>query len=175
MQLSSASAPTTTSSAKAYPLPQRSTTCRGITQYNEGSIPTIGDTAFFLPEKLFSYFCAMDTLWQYLRRYLPVKLLLPLLFIAYAGSTSLFPHVHIIDGCKIVHSHPYSNGHTHSGKTAQTILFLSLFTLDTDIIQSGLPPVFLHLCRLVAAPSVPDAPVRFFIHSETRRGPPAIF
>lgn len=117
----------------------------------------------------------MDTLWKYLRRYLPVKLLLPLLFIAYAGSTSLFPHVHVIDGCRIVHSHPYSNGHTHSGKTAQTILFLSLFTLDTDIIQSGMPPVFLHLCRLVAAPSVPDAPVRFFIHSETRRGPPAIF
>lgn len=111
----------------------------------------------------------------FIRQHISVKLLLPLLFIAYAGSTSLFPHVHIIDGCKIVHSHPYSNGHTHSGKTAQTILFLSLFTLDTDIIQSGMPSVFLHLCRLLAAPSVPDAPVRFSIHSETRRGPPAIF
>ena len=71
-----------------------------------------------MPEKLFSYFCGMDTLWKYLRRYLPVKLLLPLLF-AYAGSTSLFPHVHIIDGCKIVHSHPFAgDGHGHDAKTA---------------------------------------------------------
>lgn len=85
----------------------------------------------------------MDTLWKYLRRYLPVKLLLPLLFIAYAGSTSLFPHVHIIDGCKIVHSHPYSNGHTHSGKTAQTILFLSLFTLTPT---SSSPACRLYSC-----------------------------
>ena len=100
---------------------------------------------------------------KFIRRHIAVKLLLPVLFIAYMGSISLFPHAHIIDGCKIVHSHP-----------ARTILILSTFSIDGEILQSPLPSVFLPLRGLCSIPSVHDGAAQCHIQTENRRGPPAV-
>lgn len=58
-------------------------------------------------------------------------LLLLVLFAGYWSSVTLFPHVHRIDGCLYVHSHPYSGtannpGHTHTAQQFQLIAHLSL-------------------------------------------------
>lgn len=112
---------------------------------------------------------------KFIRRHIAVKLLLPVLFIAYMGSISLFPHAHIIDGCKIVHSHPFAgDGHGHDAKAARTILILSTFSIDGEILQSPLPSVFLPLCGLCSIPSVHDGAAQCHIQTENRRGPPAV-
>lgn len=61
-----------------------------------------------------------------------VGTLLLLLFAGYWASVSLFPHTHVIDGQKIVHSHPYSEApdtgsHSHSSSQLQAIAHLSVF------------------------------------------------
>ena len=87
---------------------------------------------------------------KFIRRHIAVKLLLPMLFLAYMGSISLFPHAHIIDGCKIVHSHPF------------------------EIMQGRLPSVFLPLYGDLSVPSVQDGSAQCHIQTESRRGPPAL-
>lgn len=109
---------------------------------------------------------------KFIREHISVKLFLPLLFMAYMGSISLFPHSHIIDGCKIVHSHPFSSGHSHEGKSAETILFLSFFHIDGNILSAQFPLPFILLCGFFIIPSSTDGTAQCFIHFETRRGPP---
>ena len=106
---------------------------------------------------------AYDTMRKFIRRHIAVKLLLPMLFLAYMGSISLFPHAHIIDGCKIV----------HDGDSARTILILSTFSVDGNILQGHLPSVFLPLCGDLSVPSVQDGAAQCHIQTESRRGPPA--
>lgn len=111
---------------------------------------------------------------KFIRRHTAVKLLLPMLFLAYMGSISLFPHAHIIDGCKIVHSHPFADDrHSHDGDSARTILILSTFSVDGNILQGHLPSVFLPLCGDLSVPSVQDGAAQCHIQTENRRGPPA--
>lgn len=59
--------------------------------------------------------------------------LLLILFTGYYGGITLFPHVHELDGQRIVHSHPYSGTPSHSGHhhSAQQIQLLHLLTLLT--------------------------------------------
>ncbi|MBO5225945.1 MAG: hypothetical protein J6B46_06040 [Parabacteroides sp.] len=38
-----------------------------------------------------------------------IKWILPILFVVYYSSVSLYTHVHIEDGVTIVHSHPFKN------------------------------------------------------------------
>ena len=112
---------------------------------------------------------------KFIRRHIAFQLLLPLLFTAYMGSISLFPHAHIIDGCKIVHSHPFADdGHSHDGDSARTILILSTFSIDGEIMQGHLPSVFLPLYGNLSVPSVQDGSAQCHIQTESRRGPPAI-
>lgn len=101
---------------------------------------------------------------KFIREHISVKLLLPLLFVTYLGSVSLFPHSHIVDGCKIVHSHPFSGGHSHEGKSAETILFLSFFHIDGNILPAQLPLTFILLCGLFIIPSSSDGSSQRFIH-----------
>lgn len=61
-------------------------------------------------------------------------LLLLVLFAGYWCSVTLFPHVHRIDGCVYVHSHPYSGtsgnpAHSHTAQQFQLIAHLSLLVL----------------------------------------------
>lgn len=110
---------------------------------------------------------------KFIREHITVKLLLPLLFIAYSGSITLFPHSHIIDGCKIVHSHPFAKEHSHDGTEAETIQQLSLFHTDGTIVFPMVPELFASVSEPVAVPRVTDGFSSVLIHYETRRGPPA--
>lgn len=64
-----------------------------------------------------------------------VALLLLALFSWYWSATTLFPHVHYIDGRTYVHSHPFSGGtsgnpaHSHTPQQFQLIAHLSLLVV----------------------------------------------
>lgn len=65
------------------------------------------------------------------------SLLLAILFIGYWCSTTMFMHVHYIDGVRIVHSHPYTGSakaHSHSGNQLQTISYLSAFAAVAPLL-----------------------------------------
>lgn len=49
------------------------------------------------------------------------------LFTAYQVGITMFTHMHIVDGVKIVHSHPFTNGHQHTQSDYQLIAQLSFF------------------------------------------------
>ena len=62
--------------------------------------------------------------------------LLPFVFLWYIGCISLTPHMHIVDGVSIVHSHPASaEGHQHSAEEAIGIELICHF--DRDLGQDG--------------------------------------
>ncbi len=49
-----------------------------------------------------------------------------MLYLVFQVGITLFPHVHIVNGEKVVHSHPYSSAnHNHSGDSIATIARLS--------------------------------------------------
>lgn len=108
------------------------------------------------------------------RRHKVIQLLLPMLFLAYIGSISLFPHTHIINGTTIVHSHPFSGEHSHQAGEAECILHLSVFWAENDIPTTRLPELFRILLHFLAEPATADSTVNTLVHFETRRGPPSI-
>ncbi len=60
-----------------------------------------------------------------------ITALLLALFCWHLGSVTLFPHIHVVDGVVICHSHPYSGtpdnpGHSHSSAQLDTIAQLSM-------------------------------------------------
>lgn len=71
---------------------------------------------------------------QTINKYL--KWLLPVIFIAYYGSITLFIHVHIENGTTIVHSHPFSEkaggASHHHASLAEIQLFHSLSTISVE-------------------------------------------
>lgn len=101
--------------------------------------------------------------------------LLLLLFIGYVGSTTLFYHIHYVDGGRIVHSHPYSGkplseSHTHTAFEFATIAVLSVL-LATAVFLCCLPAAF--VTRVSGRP----AAARTSFHHRARpalslRGPP---
>ncbi len=55
-----------------------------------------------------------------------VSLCLLVLYVVFQAGISVFPHEHILNGEKLVHSHPYSNAnHSHTADQAVTIARLS--------------------------------------------------
>ncbi|MGM9735144.1 MAG: hypothetical protein ACI3ZL_01905 [Candidatus Cryptobacteroides sp.] len=52
---------------------------------------------------------------------------LPLLFIWYISGITLFSHTHIVDGVRIVHSHPNPDAEHQDKDSFVTISMLSLF------------------------------------------------
>ena len=77
-----------------------------------------------------------------------IRLFLLFLFVGYYASISLFTHTHIVNGVKIVHSHPYKSssddkkaGHEHTTHELILIQQLSHFVsvlLVTGLLISGL-------------------------------------
>ncbi len=64
-----------------------------------------------------------------------MSLCLLILYMVFQAGTSVFPHTHIVDGEKMVHSHPYSSAnHTHTEDQVAAIELLSnVQTLEVDI------------------------------------------
>lgn len=52
-------------------------------------------------------------------------LFLLILFAGYASCIFGFRHVHVIDGIRIIHSHPYSEGHENNTHTQVEIILLA--------------------------------------------------
>lgn len=68
--------------------------------------------------------------------------LLPLVFIWYIGCIGLTPHTHIVDGVKVVHSHPVSaEGHEHSAEETIGIELICHFYRDLVADGVTLPTV----------------------------------
>lgn len=62
------------------------------------------------------------------------------LFVAYYAILTLYAHVHEVNGTFIVHSHPFTEHHSHSSGQALTLHFLSTFTsVGSDSIESACP------------------------------------
>jgi hypothetical protein len=51
-----------------------------------------------------------------------------LLFVGYFCAANLFSHTHIVNGNKIVHSHPHQKGHAHTDSELQLIKYLTSFS-----------------------------------------------
>jgi hypothetical protein len=62
------------------------------------------------------------------------------LFAVYYTVTTLYVHIHEVNGVVIVHSHPFTEHHSHSGGQALTLHYLSTFTsLDWHTAESVCP------------------------------------
>lgn len=79
---------------------------------------------------------------RHLRRRI-TGLMLLLLFAAYSGSATLFPHVHFDDaGHRVVHSHPYTSGtashpgHSHSHSELQLIQHLNQLVFLLSVVPA---------------------------------------
>lgn len=81
-----------------------------------------------------------------------MKFFLPLLFLMYWGSITLFAHSHVVNGVIMVHSHPFKADHQHTQAEAETILFLGHY------VASSLPALgpavlcFFFLLGVLAVP-----------------------
>ncbi len=68
-----------------------------------------------------------------------LSLCLLVLYVMFQAGISVFPHEHILNGEKLVHSHPYSNAnHSHTSDQAVTIARLSsVQTLEAQVSEAG--------------------------------------
>lgn len=98
-----------------------------------------------------------------------MKWLLPILFIAYYSSISIFVHVHIENGTTIVHSHPFKSSADgtphHHASLAEFQLFHSLSSIqimDGAVCSLSLPHYTYYITDINESPVCPDylTPVR---------------
>lgn len=72
------------------------------------------------------------------RMYWAIGLLM--LFVSYQASVVSFTHVHIINGVTIVHSHPFTSEHQHSGSQCFQLELLSHFlSLELEMTIAEAP------------------------------------
>ena len=92
-----------------------------------------------------------------------IKWLLPVLFIAYYSSVSLFTHVHVEHGTTIVHAHPFkktADGICHHHSSLSEIQLFHLLT--TVHVQDGaIHSLLLQICvtpnyKIIDNPVYPD-------------------
>lgn len=109
-----------------------------------------------------------------------MKWLLPVLFIAYYSSISLFMHVHVVNGTTIVHSHPFkkaADGTTHRHASLSEIqLFHQLSTVQVE--DGVVHQLFLQMYaapnyRLIDNPVCPDYLIPVF-GDLSLRAPPCV-
>lgn len=107
-----------------------------------------------------------------------MKWFLPILFIAYCGSISMFTHVHVVNGVTIVHAHPFKNaldgGGHHHGSFSEIQLFHLLTTVHVE--DGAVHPLHLHfyalpIYKIVEYPVYPDHLVPF-LGNLSLRAPP---
>ncbi len=101
-----------------------------------------------------------------------VSLGLLILYLVFQASTSVFPHTHIVEGKKMVHSHPYSSAnHNHTEDQVTAIELLSgsqTLNVCVPFIQKVELPVLYDL-EFSESPSVLH---EAFAHCVSLRAPP---
>ncbi len=97
---------------------------------------------------------------------------LVMLYLVFQVGITLFPHTHIVNGEKVVHSHPYSNAnHNHSGDSAAAIARLgSVQTLKAE--NAACQEVMLPVLYEVEVAGVVDILYACHTHCIGLRGPP---
>jgi len=84
-----------------------------------------------------------------------LKILFPVLFIAYLGGIISFTHVHVVNGITIVHSHPFStNGdvpvdHQHTGTELQLLHQISTILQADNAVSFTNITTFLPAVRVL--------------------------
>jgi hypothetical protein len=109
-----------------------------------------------------------------------IRLGLLLLFLIYYGSSTFFPHFHVVDGVTIVHSHPYKNnsnpsnpGHQHNNNGLVFIqLISSLQTCTPDTCCSVINPD-LYVTGYTLTEYNSTFSDFHFINSESLKAPPS--
>lgn len=111
---------------------------------------------------------------RFLRKHILPQLLLPLLFLWHIGSITLFTHTHVVNGKKIVHSHPYTSRHSHTDNQFKTISLLSFCKITDCFPQICLPDEISVPSDFVPALSIINKKHPEYLHSViSRRGPPS--
>lgn len=68
-------------------------------------------------------------------------------FVAYYAIVSAYAHVHVVNGVMVVHSHPFSDQHSHTAGQTLVLHFLtdfhSLEASEPLIVDTPFQPVFL--------------------------------
>lgn len=69
------------------------------------------------------------------------------IFLAYYAIISAYAHVHVVNGVMVVHSHPFSDLHSHTAGQTLVLHFLtdfhSLEASEPYFVESPYQPVFL--------------------------------
>ncbi|KKY62708.1 hypothetical protein [Tannerella forsythia] len=98
-----------------------------------------------------------------------------ILFIGYAGSTTLFYHTHRINGRWITHSHPYSDAPDTGNHTHTSAGFVTITSLNAWLILAFLPGAFCkpftRLSGIIVSPTIHKGITRETT-SLSLRGPP---
>ena len=109
-----------------------------------------------------------------------MKWLLPILFIAYYSSISMYTHVHVEHGVTIVHAHPFKSSPDGSSHHHQSLSEIQLFHLLTSLhaIDGVVHPLQLHfyalpLYEIAEFPVYPDHLVPY-LGSLSLRAPPVL-
>jgi hypothetical protein len=109
-----------------------------------------------------------------------MKWLLPILFIGYYSSISLFMHVHIEHGTTIVHAHPFkkaADGTCHHHSSLSEIQLFHLLT-TVNVEDGAVHPLQLHfyalpIYKITERPVYPDHLIPV-LGKLSLRAPPAV-
>ena len=85
-----------------------------------------------------------------------IKWLLPVLFIAYYSSVSLFTHVHVEHGTTIVHAHPFKKTADGTCHHHTSLAEIQLFHMLSSIHLLRLQFYSLKISNLSESPVYPD-------------------
>ncbi|MEG1574021.1 MAG: hypothetical protein RR293_01025 [Bacteroidales bacterium] len=99
---------------------------------------------------------------------------LTLIFSAYYGGSTLFPHAHLVNNALIVHNHPYTSAeHSHSAASYASISFLS----NILFIIAASPLLLSVILRLIALLTVMpiSGNLRPPLRQYSLRAPPQLF
>lgn len=108
------------------------------------------------------------------RTHITLRIFLLALFLSYYGNITFFPHYHIVDGIRIVHSHFHKTTtnhqpqHSHSGNEIKLIAhlnyFFTLLLLAPSVSTAPLTrKLVLYITRKAEVPAS-----RFFFHKKLR-------
>lgn len=87
----------------------------------------------------------------------------------------MFVHVHVIDGVKIVHSHPYSgSNHSHSSSQIHSIAYASAQQM-TAPGEAATLRVCLHLLHVFLQDDTVSVLTAGCIHGVKSRAPPYLY
>lgn len=100
-------------------------------------------------------------------------MMLPILFIWYIGSITLFPHTHFAGGVSVVHSHPFTDTEHQGEESILTIDMLCHFHSDANGDGVFLPDVAQTTVFQEENHCIKSCPIYDFHWTFRLRGPPA--